>query len=245
MGIFDKQLLEIESFVDQRKDKAIVLKHLANHNWPSGNRRDVVLGHDTAIELGSPSVESVSTLIWAEDRELVADNRMTLVGPGLDACMGQSISFGKVVTVAGKGFGETDIYDRYRALSGVRYDLDLKGFMLRAASQYQREWSRISHQAMANGFSLRILGTALIEAYKRLEYIDAVEILFVTSGIEDVKRLSPVAQGAARIVSAMNKMLQEFACDCGDCEYNDICDEVSDLRLMRQALLAKGHQDGA
>jgi CO dehydrogenase/acetyl-CoA synthase beta subunit len=74
-----------------------------------------------------------------------------------------------------------NIYDRYREMDHLRYDISLKGYMMRAVSQYMREWSRISKEAINKGFSLFTLGGALIDKYRKLNYIDAVEIIFVTS----------------------------------------------------------------
>ena len=135
-----------------------------------------------------------------------------------------------MVLVGADGFNEENSYDRYRELDGVRYELDLKGYMMRAVSQYRREWSRVSAEAVKDGFSLGVLGGALIEALRRKEYVRAVEVIFVTASREDVAALAPVADGAMRIIGALNKMLQELEFDCDTCDSIDVCNDVAELR---------------
>ena len=71
---------------------------------------------------------------------------------------GKSLPFGKVVLLGVEGFTEDNAYDRHKELDFLRYDLDLKGFMMRAVSQYMREWCRISREALSQGFSALLPG---------------------------------------------------------------------------------------
>jgi CO dehydrogenase/acetyl-CoA synthase beta subunit len=119
----------------------------------------------------------------------------------------------------------------------VRYNLNLKGYMIRAVSQYMREWSRISREAITNGFSLSVLSSALMEMYReKLEYIKTMEILFVTSTPDDVRSMRCIGERAARLIGAMNKMAQELSFDCGTCDFTDVCSEVDALKSMRQSM---------
>jgi CO dehydrogenase/acetyl-CoA synthase beta subunit len=120
-------------------------------------------------------------------------------------------------------------------MEAVRYSIDLKGYMIRAVSQYQREWSRISKDALQNGFSFQILGSALRKEYFKKEYVLAVEILLVTSSAEDVGELKEMTKNVGRTINAMNKMLSEIDSDCDECEYNDVCDEVEELKGMKKS----------
>jgi CO dehydrogenase/acetyl-CoA synthase beta subunit len=119
-------------------------------------------------------------------------------------------------------------------MEAVRYSLDLKGYMIRAVSQYQREWSRISREAVQSGFSFEVLGSALREEYLKKSYIHAVEFLFVTSSAGDVSGLQEITKNVGRTINALNKMLSEIDPDCDECEYNDVCDEVDELKSMRK-----------
>lgn len=239
MGVFDRHLVEIREYLDTKRDRITTIVHDYKVDWPSGNSQNVVLSQDTALELGSPREESVSFLIWVEDQSKLSDGSISIVGPDLPQCVEKILPFGKIAVVSGSGFDQDNSYDRYRELEGIRYEVDLKGYMLRAASQYQREWSRLSHEAVSSGFSFGTLGGALIDRYKEVDYIDAAEMIFVTSHREDVKELKKVSDSAYRIAGAMNKMIKEMSFDCDDCEYLDVCSEVSELKSMRDSLKRK------
>ena len=242
MGLFDKELSGIREFLAgaETHPRRHEYRHSAPAGWPRGMGKSVVLSQDTAVELGNPRVESCSFLVWDDDPGRVRDGAITLIGPELSECDGKSMPFGKVVIAGVSGFTAENSYDRYREMDLVRYDLDLRGYMLRAASQYQREWSRVSHEALREGFSFQVLGGALIDALKKTGYVEAVEVIFITSSPEDVRSLRPISEGAHKIIGAMTKMIDELDYDCGSCSYNDVCSDVADLRSMRQQLVKRG-----
>jgi CO dehydrogenase/acetyl-CoA synthase beta subunit len=111
--------------------------------------------------------------------------------------------------------------------------------MMRAATQHQREWSRISKDALKNDFSFDILGSALRNEYLKKDYIHAVEFLFVTSSAGDVNELKEITNNVSRTIHAMDKMINEIYPDCDECEYNDVCDDVGELKKMRKHLEEK------
>jgi len=202
--------------------------------WPKGGGRNVVLSEDTAVELGNPRMESSSCLIWTERLDKVTDGKMTLIGPDIRSSNAQTLPFGKIALLGVSGFDEDNVYDRYKEMEAVRYALDLKGYMIRAVSQYQREWSRISREAVRDGFSFEILANALRKEYLKKSYIRAVEFLFVTSGTEDVRELKEITKNVGRTIHALDKMLKELNADCDVCEYHDVCDEVDELKTMKK-----------
>lgn len=241
MGMLDTCLKELRGFLDSKRELCSVteIRHSKKVSWPPGGGRNVVLSRDMAVELGNPSDESVSFVLWVDKPDLVRDGVITIVGCDLSEGAGGSLPFGKVVVAGVKGFNEENSYDRYREMELLRYDLDLKGYMMRAVSQYQREWSRVSREALEMGFSLKVLGGALIDKFREKDYVESVEVLFVTSSSEDVRELRGILEGAMRVVDAMNKMVEEMSFDCNACEYNDICSEVGELRNIRNSLARK------
>ncbi len=239
MGLFGKAVKDIREYMERKSDEGKVCEIQntgTNVGWPPGGGRNVVLSEDVGVELGNPQEESVSFVIWTESKNEVRDGIISLIGPDLQASKGKSLPFGKVVIIEGRGFNEENTCTRHREIEGVRYELDLKGYMLRAVSQYQREWSRVSKEALDTGFSFNVLGGILIDRFKEKEYIDGAEIIFVTSSREDVKELKEISKRVARLVGAMNKMIEEMSFDCETCEYVDVCSEVLDLRKIRNAV---------
>jgi CO dehydrogenase/acetyl-CoA synthase beta subunit len=207
--------------------------------WAKGGSRNIVLKEDLGVELGNPEMESVSCLLWTENLSWIEDGRITLVGPDFFESAAKSLPFGKVVLAGVEGFDEDNVYERHKELDFLRYDLDLKGFMMRAVSQYMREWCRISSVALSKGFSARHLGSSLIHLFAQRPYVKSVEVIFVTSSTEDVARLKEITAPSEKIISAMNKMAGELEYDCSTCDYQEVCDEADGLKGMRARLMEK------
>lgn len=233
MDLFGETLTDIRKYIEGKNGRSWSIKGQKN-DWPSGKGRNVVLSEDMALELGNPQMNSVSCLIWTQTTGLVQDGNICLLGPDIKESSGKSLPFGKIVLAQVSGFDEETTYDKYKDMEAVRYSLDLKGYMIRAVSQYQREWSRISKEAVQNDFSFDVLADALRREYLKKDYIHAVEFLFVTSSAGDVSELQEITKNVGRKVSALNKMLSEIDADCDECEYNDVCDEVDELKSMKK-----------
>ncbi len=207
--------------------------------WPAGGGRNIVLREDTGLELGSPQMESLSCLLWTHDLSVIQDRRITLAGPDFPESTGRSLPFGKVVLAGVEGFVEDNAYDRHKDLDYLRYNLDLKGFMMRSATQYMREWCRISAAAVRDGFTVRVLGSELIRLFHTSSYVKAVEVVYFTSSPGDIIRLRDLTSPAERTIAAMNKMAGEFDFDCSSCDYQDVCEEADGLKGMREKLRSR------
>jgi len=207
--------------------------------WPGAGSRDIILMPDLAVEFGSPETASVSFGVWTGDDALVNDEQITLVGPDVTETSKIQNPLGKIVITGVQGFNETNAFQRNREIYLKKFDLSLKGHMLRSASHYMAEWHRLSQEAVTNGFSLGHLGSALIREYKALSYVTSVEVIFVTSSDEDVTELYDLGKRSTRIIQAMSKMVNEMAVDCAECEYQDLCQDAGELRRLRQKLAKK------
>jgi CO dehydrogenase/acetyl-CoA synthase beta subunit len=238
MKLFDELLKVIRDFIEQEKRQGLTRTFPARDvaSWVSTGKRNIVLNPDLGVELGHPSDESVSFLVWTNNLELVQDGAITLDGPDIWECANRRMPFGKIVLIGGRGFDTENSCERYREMELLRYDLSLEGYMIRAVSQYMREWSRVSKTAVAARFSFSILGGALINLYKSLEYIDAVEIFFVSSSPESVRQIRGFGEQVMRFMGAMRKLSEAHFLDCDSCEYRDVCEDVSELRAMRKSI---------
>lgn len=241
MGLFDKQYKEITAYLDRRRieGKVSEFTHNSQTKWPFEKNRNLVLGQDTAVELGNPKNASTSFLLWVNEPEKIKNGRITIVGPDLPELSGKQVSFGKIVIVGASDFDADNSYDRYRDLELLRYNIHLKGYMMRGVSQQQREWSRVSNDAVNQGFSFEHLGGALIDEFLQIGYVLSVETVFITAGREDVLETKAIADDVFKLISAMNKMAEEMSFDCDTCDYNDVCGDVEELRSMRNAMAQK------
>lgn len=201
-------------------------------SWPR-QENQIVLAGQTAVELGSPQMGSVAFTAWTQEPGLVHDGRICVVGPELSTSH-PMVPFGKVVLVQGHGFTDENAYARFQELERIKYRLDLAGYMLHAVPQENKEWSRVSEDAMRRGLSLRVIGNEILRDYKRVPYVDAVEVVLMASGSEDIERLRPIGDKVGRTLRAMNKMRERLEYDCANCGFSDVCSEVDGLRAMHR-----------
>jgi CO dehydrogenase/acetyl-CoA synthase beta subunit len=238
MHLFDKHIQKILFHLREMRAHGKVTESIQEDvvDWPMAGDRDLVLGIDTAVELGHPKEGSTAIIVWANEPAQLKNRRISIIGPDLQALIGKRVPFGKIVLLGGQGFNEDNSYERYRQLESVRYELRLKGYMMRGVSQYGMEWSRVSREAINTGFSLAVLGKVLAKRFLELDFIQSVEVVFITAGLKDMQPFMPIADSALRIISAMNKMIEDVSFDCESCEYNDVCSDVQELRAMRKSL---------
>lgn len=234
MGLFDKYTDAIAAFLERKKKEGKIHEsfHPGGLSWPVSKNSNLVLGQDTEVELGNPKDAATSFLLWCNEPDKVKNGRISVIGPDFPNMKSKQVPFGKIVIIGGSDFTEDNSYQRYRTLEQVRFDIHLKGYMMRGTSQYQREWSRVSKEAIDNGFSFNILGGALVEKFQELDFVRSVEVIFITSGREDVLEMKPIADQVSRMIGAMNKMAEEMSFDCDTCEYIDVCSEVAELRSI-------------
>jgi len=239
MKIFDNIIREIKTYVENKKEIIPHKTYMAKETmtWPESGRGEIVLMPDLAIELGNPDDASVSILNWTQDTSLIHDGQITIIGPDINETSEKKLPFGKIVMLEVSGFDENNAFDRNRELFLSKFDISLKGFMIKSASQYMAEWCRISKEAVQNNFSLELLSNALIKEYKKFDYVKAVEIVFVTSSNDDVNELFDIGNRTVRIISAMSKMVNEMSYDCTECEYQDVCNDADELKEMRRSLM--------
>jgi len=235
MALFDSQvtgILQIRERLQQGGKSTWFLDHAAA-DWPCGGNRNFVMQHETGVELGGPKTESIALTLWTDRAQVVTDRRITLLGPPLADCTGGSRPFGQIVLLElGTASGFEDDYQLFRSLEEIKYRIDLRGYMRRGASQFLREWSRISREALDSGFDFSVMGNALAKLFRRQECVRGVEVLFITE-LAALRELKPVAVQVQRIIEALNKMLHEEITDCDDCEYNDICAQAAELRKQK------------
>jgi len=241
MNVFDQHLDEVRQALasGDLRIKAGTCLFDPERTWPRGRPGDIILSTDTAIELGHPQTESLAFLMWTDSPTRVVDGRITVVGPDLDGLAPGKAPFGKIVLAGVHGFTGDNAYDRFQELDMIRFRLCLEGYMLRAVPQQNREWGRVSRQARMNGLSLRMIGNELIREYRKLDYVDAAEVIFITSSPQDIRLFRPTGEKAARIIGAMNRIFDDLEQDCDACGFRDVCDEVEGLRDMHRKARGK------
>ena len=204
----------------------------------AGANRGIILRGDTYAELGNPEAGSAMVSLFTQEAGLVQDGRITLIGPDIDSIGGQSLPFGQVVLVGGKEL-QNDDYEKLQraAIVGDR----IEGYLMRSLPQ--NIWSRVSKDAAAKGFSFESLGKALMLLYRAENpKIEAMEVVFVTSGKEDVKELGELAAQVRKISREMvreNWKIKGYDIDCSQncsaCADKPVCDDIREVMLEKEA----------
>ena len=190
---------------------------------PAESRWTRVLKEDTAVELGGPLSAGTVFFLCGDDVSAVDDGRITLAGPDIPDTKERVLPFGQVVLVAGPtlSVGITPELDNELYSAGR-----VPGYMLRSTGGHI--WSRLSHQAMHDGFSLNLLGQAILQhIYANLASVSAAEVLFVTSSVGDVQELDSIGTLVRKLAHNLRRERirqatgEEFECESdGDC---DVC----------------------
>ena len=232
MGLFDQPLADVRSWLDRQQSggEARRLDPVAHLPWAS--RPPVVLSDATRLELGNPSVASCSMALWGASDD-VADEQITLVGPDFTQAGRPSLPLAQVVIVAGR---IEDQLECFRSLREAVYGLRLEGVSMRNHPATQRLWYRAGQDAMDLGFCAAMLGSALLERCRELPFVERAEVVLVTASREVVMSLVPTAELAADIGAALIQMSEEMSFDCDTCDYTDVCDQIDELRALRDKL---------
>lgn len=233
MGLFREPLQQILSYCEANRAGGKVREFAYNRfmAWPE--KRSLVLQEDTVVELGSAS-GSLFLILWTGERSAALEHgRISLVGPDLGEVDEARIPFTQIILIRGQF---ADEYETYRNLREIVFDTRPEGVSTRIWPDRQKIWCRISREAMAQGFSLIRYGNTLISNLSSQKEVEAVEIIFITGAAEERERLRAIAEKVQGVAEALIKMYEEMNFDCEDCEYNDVCAEVTTLREIREQL---------
>ncbi len=205
-----------------------------------GAQEGIILRGDTYAELGNPSAGSSAFVMWTTDPALVRDGRITLVGPDIDEAAAVSLPFGQVVIVSGAELSkqEQPVLEQKQSISSL-----LEGYMVKSSPG--RMWSRVSKSAVEKGFNFEMLGQALIAIFKtQIPKVESVEVLFVTSGKEEVATLEKIAAQVRVLGKAFRRDAWRakgfdlvdctMGTDCTSCDEKPACDDIRDVVKIRK-----------
>ncbi len=209
----------------REKDRAVRVwfsdRPAAAVNSPAESRWPRVLKEDTAVELGGPLSAGTIFFLCTGNVSLIYDGRITLVGADISETRDRILPFGQVVLVAGptltKGFTPELENELYAAGK-------IPGYMLRSTGGHI--WSRVSHQAMYDGFSLKLLGQAILQhIYANLAAVSAAEVLFVTSNVGDVQELERIGIPVRNLAHSLRReRIRQATGEAFECESDGDCD---------------------
>jgi len=218
------------------------LTHLLPQKLEDATQMNVILKEDTFVELGNPSKGSTALVVWSDDLSLVKDGHITIIGPTIQESQGMSLPFGQVIVVGGEEL--TD--NHYLELEAAQFKPDqLDGYMLRSVPR--RVWSRVSKDVAGRGFCFETLGQSLMASFKRrFPIVQATEVIFVTSGRDDIDELDAIAEGIRQFSGELRKLVRQdngtYACTeygCGTCDNEAVCNAIREWIVVRRKATSK------
>lgn len=252
MSIFDAYIRKVAEYVEALRgsgrqvrvfhcsgDREKLLEGLPVKVGP-GAGSGIVLRGDTFVEMGSPEAGSCAFPLWTNSTSLVEDCRITLVGPDITEARGASLPFGQIIIAAGEKLSEK----QHSALDESQYISDqIEGYMVKSTPG--RMWTRVSNKAAEKGFGFETLGKALMAIYRsRVPEVERTEVVFITSGKEDIRQLEEVAAQVRKIgkdivrehwlARGYDILECTFGWDCNSCPDKTVCDDIKDLIKVRK-----------
>lgn len=237
----------VREFLDERKEQTTVLEKpigavtLAGEFGFTEKKKgtpEVILAEDTAVELGHPSTASKHILLVTSQRELINHGRISIVGKDLNAMdKNKKHPFAQVIMIAAHPGRPPDPFE----LDNAQFLMHrLPGYMVRSVPG--RLWVRIGKKALDTGLTLKTVGSALIAACMGdFEEVESAEVVFVTSGADEVEALTRVATEANILAGRHKKLVLgvdgEVECtelNCDTCDEQETCDSLRDIVIKRR-----------
>ncbi len=252
MTVFDAYIRKMAEYVEELRGKGTQVREF-NHPGDASRLAEgltirvgpqassgIILRGDTFAELGSPGAGSCAFPLWTDNPSLIRDGKITLIGPDILESPGACLPFGQVLMAGGKELGDQE----HSALEQNQYVSDqIEGYMIKSTPG--RMWSRVSNDAAEKGLGFETLGKALMAIFKsEIPKIQVMEIVFVTSGKEDVQRLDDIAEQVRKIGKDIERetwlargydILEcTLGWDCSTCSDKSVCDEIREVVKVRK-----------
>lgn len=207
-----------------------------SRSWPENDNFELVMGRDSAYELGGSDKSAVNFTCVTNSPQLVGKDEILVYGPDLRELKADT-AYARI-TLLRVGDIESDDDDTEQAFRAIqdmdfiKYHVFPKGYMIRTSSENHREQVRISREAVQKGASFEQIGNTFISRYKENPNILAVKMIFVTAPDADYTALQKTAGQVFDITMSLTKILEGMPTDCGSCALKPICDEVEGMKEL-------------
>lgn len=205
------------------------------------NHKEIILKEETQLELGGVNKKSFSLVYPINERNVIIDGQITLIGPEINGITEDSINFGLFILIGSERITEKE-FDALRHFSFLSDGIE--GFMIRTIPR--RFWCRIGRNII-NRFSFEFLGKAIIYLYKQKfgDLVQSIEIVFISSYPEVIEEFIEVSSDIRNFLDSkwkdkIEKWKKRVDCDydweCDACPYYDTCEEVKEVLEERSKI---------
>ena len=206
-----------------------------------GRRSELILGRETAYELGGSNMPCVTTSLYTQRDDLVPEDQVQIYGQDLGE-LEKDAPFARIALIRTDFIEEQGEQGAYAILENInlkKYDVYPKGYMVRTSALSNREQVRVSKAGSRNGLSFRDVGSMYIQEYHKNPHVQAVRMIFVTLDQLDYSQLDHLGNLANDMFRALNHIVSDMKMKCRACEWKSICDQVEGMKQMHEKMLQK------
>ncbi len=238
MTIFDELIQKTYDLLPQGGKHTTALPDPASHQ---GKRSELILGKETAFELGGGNAPCTSCIMYTENEDLVPRDEVVVYGPDLTQ-LKADCAFARIALIRTdyiEAQGEQGAYGILENIGLRKYDVFPKGYMVRTSALSNREQIRVSKTAVKEKLTFAHVGSIYISEFHKNEHVQAVKMIFVTLPDFDYRKLDHLGTLSLEVFRALNHMLTDLKMDCKACEWKIVCDEVEGMKTLHQERLSK------
>ncbi|MDR2759247.1 MAG: hypothetical protein LBB78_07700 [Spirochaetaceae bacterium] len=231
MELYDGIITRTREFLSQRPFQR--WDYDPSQAWEDAGQSELVLGRDSAYELGGNGTFAVHYTCVTAAPSLVDRDEILLYGPDLTELRKDTpyarLSF---LNIADPGGDDETAYRAIREIEFVKYHVFPRGFMLRISSTDQREQVRLSREAIRKDISFKTVGFDFIKKHRENPLVKHVQMLFITDTSVDYRTLERNAKTTADITGTLTHIMEGIALNCSSCSLKPVCDEVEGMREL-------------
>ncbi|MCX8172956.1 MAG: hypothetical protein N3D09_05045 [Archaeoglobaceae archaeon] len=219
--MFEEVVNKIREYLEKRVKSGLIEEYSPSMFREWGKGKSIIIGKDLAYELGK--YNSALLILWGK-----AEDKIYL----------SSSCDGSLAIIVISDIMWSDVMEKYECFRLMRtafYNLELSGVTIRSLPSQLKVWLRVGKYASEQGFSLGILGRAIIDTMKSLKFIKTTDVIILTSK-RDFEALNDVFARAKKITDAMIRMYEEKVLNCEECDYKDVCSEIPELKMIRERI---------
>ncbi len=202
---------------------------------------ELILQKEQAYELGAGSYDSFSFMAVTQSEELVKKDEVVLYGPDISEIKNDT-SYGRIVFLLVddvESSGPDAFYEILKDIEISKYNLGVKGFMLRASALTNREQIRVSKEAVKNKLSFEQVGNLMINELHKNPHVIKAKIIFISLPEGPYNELDNIAEKSEKRSEAYNHMLKDSVMNCRHCEWKPVCAEIGEMKEFHKKMVGK------
>ncbi len=237
MSVFDKLINDTYNLLDNKE--FTYYTYNSNYKKFLSEKQELIFKKETAYELGGENLNSAAFTLFTEDEKLVNKDEICIYGKDLNKLKKDS-SFARIAIIKTKDaylHGEQAAYSILETINLKRYDVNLKGYMIRTSVLSNREQVRVSKEAIKNNLSFVDVGSMYIDEFKKSKYVEAVKMIFITLDDIDYVNLENISTTSLKIFRALNHAIADLKMDCKHCEWQALCDQIEGMKELHKNMI--------